>query len=156
MKSLWLYRPLVNWHDIYVWANSVGIKKMFPPDQLHATLASVREPVSWGGIEDHLESNTLTIPAGFKAVQILGWDIKALTFGHPDISARHKALVELFPGMEHHLLRPHVSLFRGGRMITEGYEGELILGPERVQIFDPHGGRIKHVLVSETLAHNRV
>lgn len=154
MKSLWLYRPLINWVEVYSWADSVGVKKMFPPDQLHATLATVREQVDWDGIEEQLETTTLTIPQGPKAVQILGWDIKALTFSHPSIGSRHQELIKLFPDMEHHLLRAHVSLFRGGKMIRDTYDGELVLGPEKIQEFDPSGGRIKHVNVHEIVKNS--
>ena len=115
-----------------------------PPDQLHVTLATVREPVDWSGLE--LQTNELVIPAGFKTVQILGWTVKALTFGHPDIKARHEELLALFPNMDHPLLRPHVTLFRGGKLPQYGYQGELVFGPEIASAFNEEKARnIKHV-----------
>ena len=148
MKPLWLYRPVINTPDLYRWCALVGIKKMYPEDQLHMTLATVRQPVEWGDLD--LQTDELIVPAGFKAIQIIGWTVKALTFGHPAVKARHEELLARFPKMDHPLLRPHVSLYRGGKMIHEGYEGELVFGPERAEIFDEVKGRgIKHIRVSE-------
>jgi hypothetical protein len=148
VTPLWVYRPLLNWQDIYRWALEGGIKKMMPPDQLHLTLATVREPVDWSDLP--LQDNELTIPAGFKSVQILGWTVKALTFGHPDIKTRHEELLARFPQMDHPLLRPHVSLFRGGKLPQHGYLGELVFGPEKATEFSEEKGRnIKHVKLAD-------
>lgn len=147
---LWLSRPLINWIDVYRWGAEAGIKKMMPPDQLHLTLATVRAPVSWDGVE--LIENEIIIPAGHKSVQIFAWTIKALTFGHPEIKARHESLVARYPQMDHPLLRPHVSLYKGGRMPQNGYEGELVFGPERLEVFDAENYQgIKHVKLADYL-----
>jgi hypothetical protein len=149
-QSLWLYRPVLNARDLFSFAHSVGIKKMVPPEQLHVTLATVREPCDWTDLELH--DDTIVVEAGLKTVQIFGWDIKALTFGHPEIKKRHEELVARFPQMDHPLLRPHVTLYRGGKMPRgDAYEGEIILGPERAKEFDADAGRVKHVKVSEVL-----
>jgi hypothetical protein len=150
MRPLWLYRPLLNWRDVYTWAHGAGIKKMMPPDQLHATLATVRAPCRWDDLA--LQSDEIVVPAGHKAVQIFGYTIKALTFGHPQIKARHEELLARFPEIDHALLRPHVSLFRGGKMPRVGYDGELHFGPERAEEFNEIKGRdIKHVRVMDLL-----
>ena len=119
-----------------------------PPGELHLTLATVRTPVDWSELE--LCSEPLVVPAGLKTVQIFGYTVKALSFGHPDIKARHDELVNLFPEIDHKILRPHVSLFRGGRMPRMEYTGELVFGPEIAAEFDEVKGRnIKHVKIDD-------
>ena len=148
MKPLWLYRPLLNWQDIYTWGIEQGIKKMMPPEQLHLTLATVREPVEWGDLD--LKDDILIVPAGYKIVQIFGYTVKALAFGHPKIKERHEGLIERFPEMDHPLLRPHVTLFRGGKMPKAGYEGDLIFGPEIADEFNEELARnVKHIKIAE-------
>ena len=123
-----------------------------PADQLHMTLATVREPVDWSGLRP--ETDELVVPPGLKTVQIFAWTIKALTFGHPTINRRHEELLALFPAMDHPILRPHFSLYKGGRMPDPSipYEGELVFGPERIEPFDAEGGiGIKHVKVADIL-----
>jgi hypothetical protein len=147
-SPVWIHRPLLNVDDVFAFAAEAGIKKMMPADQLHLTLATVRSSVEWHDLD--LLDDVLTVPAGHKTVQILGWSVKALTFGHPEIKRRHEELLALYPSMDHALLRPHVSLYRGGKMPRMGYEGELVFGPERAERFDAGKARdIKHVLVSE-------
>lgn len=147
---VWLYRPLRNVDDVYRFGVDAGIKKMMPPEALHMTIATVRTPVSWDGIE--LLTDELVIPAGHKTVQIFAYTIKALTFGHPQVKARHEEILALFPQMDHPLLRPHVSLYKGGRMPKIGYEGELVFGPERMEEFDAGNAKgIKHLVIADYL-----
>lgn len=147
-SPVWIHRPLVNVDDVFAYAEAAGIKKMMPADQLHLTLATVRTSVEWEELP--LLDDMLVVPAGHKTVQILGWSVKALTFGHPEVKRRHEDLLALYPTMDHPLLRPHVSLFRGGKMPRMGYEGELVFGPERAERFDAGKARdIKHVLVTD-------
>lgn len=150
-SSLCLQRPLLNWTPVLRFLADQGVRKTIPHDQLHLTLATVRDEVDWTGLEP--ESDELVIPAGAKSVQIFAYTIKALTFGHPRISARHEALKALFPTMDHPVLRPHVSLYKGGRMPHACYEGELVFGPERAEPFDlsrAHG--IQHASIDDQLS----
>ena len=149
--TVWLSRPLRNIEDVYRWGGEAGIKKMMPPEQLHITLATVRTPVSWEGLD--LFDDELIIPAGHKTVQIFAYTIKALTFSDPRIKTRHEQLLARFPQMDHPLLRPHVSLYKGGRMPKVGYEGELVFGPERLERFDATNTKgIKHIVIADYLA----
>lgn len=149
-EPVWVYRPLESVRNVYEWGVTAGIPKMMPPSSLHMTLATVRVPVRWGDLK--LRDDTLVIPAGFKTVQIFAYTIKALTFGHPAIKERHEELLAMFPEMDHPLLRPHVSLYKGGRMPKIGYEGELVFGPERVMAFDASNAMgIKHVKLVDAL-----
>lgn len=148
MTPLWVHRPLVNWQDVFRWAIEAGIKKLMPASELHVTLATVREPVDWNGLE--LLTNTLTVPAGLKTVQIFGFTKKGLTFGHPEISARHAELVQRFPNIDHPILRPHVTLFQGGKLPHLPYEGELVFGPEVATTFDAEKAKyIKHIVLKD-------
>lgn len=148
LKPLWLHRPLLNWQDVFSWAAEAGVKKIMPPDQLHVTLATVRKPVAWDELE--LQTGDLIVPAGPKAVQIFGYTAKGLVFEHPDLISRHTELLGRFPQMDHSRLRPHVTLFRGGKMPTLPYSRELVFGPEIASVFDEDNARnIKHVKVRD-------
>jgi hypothetical protein len=152
MKTLWLYRPLLNWQDIYEWADAQGIKKLMPPEQLHMTLATCREPVDWSHLE--LNQDTIEIPEGHKVVQIFGYTAKAIAFGHSRVKERHEDLALRYPTMDHsHMLRPHVTLMRGGKLPREPYLGKLVFGPEVAQEFNAQAARdVKHVKVSDVLS----
>lgn len=149
---LWLSRPLLNVADIYQWGEAAGIKKMMPPEQLHMTVATVREPVSWESLE--IRDDELIIPAGHKIVQIFGYTIKALTFGDPRVKQRHEEILARYPQMDYPLLRPHISLFKGGRMPRVEYEGKLVLGPEKLEKFDAayaNAKGVKHIKIADYL-----
>ena len=146
--SLWLRRPLLNWADIYAWGLDAGIRKMMPPEQLHVTLATVRHAVDWTEDDLELASDELVVPAGPKNVQIFGYTLKAIAFSDARIVRRHEQLLARFPQMDHPLLRPHVTLFRGGKLPKRPYDGELVFGPELADVFDEVAGRnIKHVRI---------
>lgn len=148
---LWIARPLLTVRPVLEWLSGEGIKKVIPPEQLHLTLATVRTPVEWGDLD--LRTDELVIPEGFKTAQIFAYTLKALTFGHPDIKSRHDQLLARFPEMDHPLLRPHVTLYKGGRMPRGGYEGPLVFGPERAEVFDATNTMgIKHVKIADMLA----
>ncbi len=151
-KTMWLHRPLVNTDDVFRWADSMGLKKLMPANELHLTLATCRTPVDWSLLE--LKTDTLVIPEGYKVVQIFGFIAKAIAFGHPAIKERHEELAALYPTMDHAaMLRPHVTLMRGGKMPRGGYEGQLVFGPEVVQEFNETAVKeIKHVLVKDVIA----
>ena len=145
---LWLHRPLLNWRDIYAWGLEQGIRKMMPPEQLHVTLATVRQPVEWNDDDLELETDELVIPAGPKPVQIFGYTLKALAFSDERIERRHGILLGRFPQMDHPILRPHVTLFRGGKMPKVAYHGPLVFGPEFAEVFSEANARnIKHVRI---------
>jgi hypothetical protein len=150
LRSLCLTRPLANVVDVYAWLDSIGVKKAIPPEHLHMTVATVRTPVDWSGLV--VRDDVLTIPAGLKSIQIFAYTIKAMTFGHPQVKARHEEVLAMFPDMDHPILRPHVSLYKGGRMPHACYEGPLVFGPERAEEFNldrAHG--LKHVRIRDVL-----
>ena len=121
---------------------------MLPPDQLHVTLATVRQPVDWTDDDLELQADNLTVPAGPKPVQIFGYTVKALAFSDLHIERRHELLLRRFPQMDHPVLRPHVTLFRGGKMPKKAYHGELVFGPEIADVFNEAEARnVKHVRI---------
>jgi hypothetical protein len=150
-SSLCLTRPLIRQDELLRWLADQGVRKIIPTGQLHLTLATVREEVDWAGLETR--DDELVVPAGQKTIQIFAYTIKAITFGHPAIRERHEKLKLLFPTMDHPVLRPHVSLFKGGRMPADPFPGELVFGPERAEPFDlsrAHG--IPHVRIEDAIA----
>jgi len=153
MRPLWMSRRLENWKDVCLWAETAGVKKIIPPEQLHLTLATVREPVDHSLVTP--KEDTIVIERGPKPVQIFAWTIKALTFDDPRLSARHEELLSIYPAIDHPVFRPHLSLYKGGRMPKIGYEGLLVFGPERVIEFDPDNSRgIKHAKVTDILGRS--
>jgi hypothetical protein len=81
-------------------------------------------------------------------VQIFGYTVKALAFSDLRVERRHQILLARFPQMDHPMLRPHVTLFRGGKMPKAAYHGELVFGPEIAEVFNEANARgIKHVRI---------
>lgn len=142
LRTLWLYRPLLNTDDVVEWAISAGIRKLYPLDELHMTLATVRVPVLWDQLV--LSEDDLTIPFGEKPVQIIGFTCKAICFASEAVHERHRELAEQFPVMDHATgIRPHVTLYRGGKMPKVPYVGPLHFGPERATEFSEEMARSK-------------
>jgi hypothetical protein len=148
MKPLWISRPLLNWQDVWRWAEQNRVKKMMGPEELHVTLGTMRDPVDWSLAEPL--TDTVEIPAGHKSMQIFGFTVKAIAFGNEAFKERHEELARLYPTMDHAaMLRPHVSLYRGGKMVNEPYLGKLVFGPEVFNEFNEIKARdIKHVKVA--------
>lgn len=154
-SPLWIRRKLINWQEIYKWLVDAGVKKAIPPEQLHLTLATVRNEVDWTNLE--LDTSNMIIEPGNKPTQIFAWTIKALTFQDESLERRHKELLDIFPDMDHPNYRSHISLYKGGRMPTMEYTGRLLLGPEEASEFNPDNSMgIKHLKVRDTLenGHN--
>ena len=150
-RPLWIHRRVISRQAIREWCMEAGIRKVIPFDQQHFTQATVRTPVEWGDLM--LDPNELVIPAGPKPTRIFAYTIKALTFDHPLIQARHAWLRERFPAMDHaKIMRPHVSLYKGGRMPRTEFEGEIVLGPEIAEEFVAGNALgIKHVRTDDAL-----
>jgi len=150
-RPLWIHRAVISRGTIRDWCIEAGIRKVIPFDQQHFTQATVRMPVEWGDLM--LDPNELVIPAGPKPTQIFAYTIKALTFDHPAIRARHAWLRERFPDMDHaDVMRPHVSLYKGGRMPRTEFQGEIVLGPEIAEEFVAGNALgIKHVRTDDDL-----
>lgn len=148
---LWISRPVLNLPDVLGWLRDAGVRKVMPPDQIHVTLATVRTPVDWSGLEPLRDE--VVVPAGPKRTEIYGWTVKALSFDHAALTGRHAELARLYPAIDHPRLRAHVSLYKGGRMPTMEYQGPLVLGPERIDEFVAEAALgIKHVKVEDALA----
>jgi len=150
-RPAWLHRRVLNVEDVLSWLVEAGVPKCMPTDQIHFTQATIRQPVDWTGVEP--DADELVIPAGPKPTQIFASTIKALTFRHERIADRHALLLSRYPMIDHPVMRPHVSLYKGGRMPRTVYEGPLRLGPEMLTEFDPANVQgIKHVKVIEALS----
>lgn len=151
MLPVWLHRRVLNVEDVLAWLVDAGVPKCMPPDQIHFTQATIRASVDWSGIEPDTED--LLLPPGPKPTQIFASTIKALTFRHDRIAERHASLLERYPMIDHAVIRPHVSLYKGGRMPKGVYEGALHLGPEVLTAFDSDNAMgIKHVRTTDALA----
>lgn len=148
-RPLWIHRRPIRTDGLREWCIDAGIRKVIPFDLQHFTQVTVRTPVEWDDLM--LDPNELVIPAGPKPVQIFGHMVKALSFDHPFVQSRHAWLRERFPTMDHaRVMRPHVSLYRGGRMPRGVFEGELVFGPEIAQEFDAGKALgIKHVRIGD-------
>lgn len=150
LKPLWLYRPVLNTDDLIQWVYDNGAKKIIIPEQLHATIAVVRDPCAW---PDDLQTDTLNYQCGGH-MEIFGFTVKALAFDAAELRVRHRDMVERYPTMDHSgHFRPHVSLFRGGKMFKNPYEGSIILGPEQAKEYSEEKGRnIEHIKVATLMS----
>ncbi len=133
----WLYRPLLNWKDIYRWAIESGIEEMVSPNQLHTTLATVRSNIDWSVVGD-LDTEEIKIEPGDKPLLELGLknDVVCLSFDSAILTARNRAIAAVAPIDYPDAFHPHVTLKREHPVLPRAvYTGPLVFGPEDIHPF---------------------
>lgn len=156
-RPFWLYRPLLNWQDIYRWGIDAGAIFMVKPEELHTTVATVRSRVDWS-LLDRLQDDIIEVDVGEKPMARLGSKAHALTFDHEGLRGRWDDVSAKMPVDHPEHFTGHVTLARGRyfRQPSRPYAGKLIFGPEKIEPFDynfkvPEGGPINRRTMRDTL-----
>jgi hypothetical protein len=132
--TLWVYRQLKNWLDVYRWGleNQWGL--MFVPSSLHVTVATIRHSTDISGLGD-LDPEDLIIENGKREILRLGKNgAQCLGFESASLVERHRDIASRLP-IDHgdQGLMPHLTLCRHRQQVfepQEAYQGPLIFGPE--------------------------
>ena len=138
MRSLFLSRPVLNVDDILGWTIREGLPFSFDPELYHITLTAVRDPVDWTLCKP-LHQRDMVISGGERRLDRLG-SMTALIINDPLIKARIAELDWHYPTGDHRGERePHISIFKSlfidVNPACRPYEGDIVLGPERIEPF---------------------
>lgn len=136
-KTVYIYRPLINGHDLQNWAHEQGLK-ILSEDVLHVTLA-----YSQGGIEnlaEMIEDDPSVFynsdPDQLRQLEFFGKEnsILVLKLNAPELVARWEELTAAGAQWTWPAFEPHVTLTYEAKGIDLNqitpYYGDLIFGPE--------------------------
>jgi len=133
LKTLYVYRPLLNADEIIKWAKGEGFEKTLPPNELHVTIAFSKEKMDWSSFKP--ENNKLIVRKGKRSVALLGEKAAVVKFESNILQKRWKQFIDGGASWDWDKYQPHVSITYDGKDIDlskiKPYNGELIFGPEQ-------------------------
>jgi phage-related protein (TIGR01555 family) len=138
MRSLYVYRPVLNAQEVYDWADAQGITDLVSPSDMHVTLMYSRTLVDWAKIgDDNFGSNedgSLNIkPGGMRVVEKFNIST-VLCFSSSALSYRHCSLKWAGAEWDYEDYIPHITVSNEAQSKDvfglQPYTGEIILGPE--------------------------
>lgn len=137
-KTLYVYRPLLNAHEVIAWARENGFASTLKPSDMHVTQMFSRTPVDWNQIQpqnNHLVSRSLPrtlAPLGDKGAQVLKFPSKHL-------QDRWQQLLQVGCSWDYPDYNPHVTIsYQPGPDLNtiHPWLGELRFGPEQMEELD--------------------
>lgn len=145
-RTLYVYRSVVNSEDVVAWAREQGLASTVPPEELHVTIARSRVPIDWMQIEPDWTDRDgfLNVPAGGpRIVEPLGpRGALVVLFSSSPLQWRHVDIRRAGASWDWDDYQPHLTItYRPGDVDPakiEPYRGELVLGPEIWEEFDPN------------------
>lgn len=144
-RTLYIYRPVLNWRDIAKFYKDQGVSNVYggpnDPDgnYMHVTVCYSKKPVDWLKVgEDSWgndENGNLTVKAGGPRVNEQFGKHLVLAFANSDLSWRHRSILERTDGTwEYDDYTPHVSISKDPGAVDpltmEAYKGPIVFGPE--------------------------
>lgn len=141
-RTLYIYRPVLNWQDIKKHYADQGVANVIGEEQ-HVTICYSRTPVDWLKVgNDNWSSQDdegrLVIKAGGPRVMEKFGNFLVLAFSNSDLQWRHCSILERTGGSwDYDDYTPHVSISKdpGGVNIADvqPYTGPIVLGPEEFE-----------------------
>jgi len=145
-RTLYIYRPVLNWRDIAKFYTDQGVTNVYggpseKADQtdMHVTICYSKTPVdwlkvgadSWGNSED----GSLTVTAGGPRVNEQFGNYLVLAFANSDLAWRHMSVRERAgASWEYDDYTPHISISKEPGAIDpltlKAWTGPIVLGPE--------------------------
>jgi hypothetical protein len=154
-RTLYIYRPVLNWRDIAKHYKAQGVDNIFTGPQgkdsmtdMHVTVCYSKKPVDWLKVgEDSWgndENGGLTIKAGGPRVNEQFGKYLVLAFASTDLCWRHRSILDRTEGTwEHDDYTPHISISRDPGAIDplqiEAWKGPIVLGPECFEEIEVEG-----------------
>ena len=137
-RTLYVYRPLLNYREVVKWAKSRGFETTVGSD-MHVTIAFSRQPVDWmkaGEAYYGGKAGKMTVvPGGPRLVEKLG-TATVLLFGSSELGWRHESIKrDAGASWDFEGYQPHITITYDPPEDLdlddiEPYRGELIFGPE--------------------------
>lgn len=131
MKSLYVYRPLVNVQELSLWARANGFKNLEPLEKLHVTIAYSKALIDHSKIPKDQDIVIASMP---KKIRKFG-SCNVLCFNSPVLELRHRKLKDLGASWDYPDYKPHLTFAKGNLKIPGclPYDWPLVFGPERIE-----------------------
>lgn len=133
-SSLYVYRPLIDTHELIEWATLQGFPSILEPDDLHVTVCYSKVPVDWNAIQQDPLSLYVGL-SGKREIKRFG-DAIVLTFSSQALQSRWQQFQDIGASWDHEQYNPHVTLSYDPNFdITnvEPFQGPLQFGGEVFQ-----------------------
>lgn len=143
-RTLYIYRPVLNWRDIAAHYKALGVENVYGAD-MHVTVCYSKKPVDWlkVGADDYGmtggdEQGRLNIkPGGPRVMEQFGKYL-VLAFSNSDLQWRHRSILERTEGTwEYEDYTPHVSVSKDPGAVNPltmaAWNGPIVLGPEQFE-----------------------
>lgn len=134
-KTLYVYRPLVNYEDIKTWASAQGFDKILAEDEMHVTVAYSKTPIYWHYWTD--SEDKVQIESGSRSVTPLGdKGAVVLRFESEELQQRWDQFISGGASWDFENYKPHVTItYKNNLDLSKviPYNGELVFGAERFE-----------------------
>lgn len=138
-RTLYIYRPVLNWRDIAKHYKALGVQNIMGAD-MHVTVCYSKTPVDWLKVgEDSWgnqnEAGELTVKAGGPRVNEQFSKFLVLAFSSSDLAWRHCSILDRTGGSwDYEDYTPHISISKDPGAIDPltmpAYTGPIVFGPE--------------------------
>jgi 2'-5' RNA ligase len=139
LKTLYVYRPLLNAKELEKWAESQGFEKILDPSDMHITIAFSKENVDWKNFKPR--NSRVSIKLNSSTIKQLGEDAVVVAFDSDILQKRWKEFKDGGCSWDWPTYQPHVSITYHGSKLDlkklKPYNGELVFGPEIFKEIDP-------------------
>lgn len=135
-KQLYVYRPLINTDQLYLWAESIGIHDITAPNKMHVTIAYSKTPVSWNKYRP--KQNNLVAYNYKRKVMRFGSAV-VLGFTNFLLENRWKYFIDNGCSWDYESYTPHVTLTYSDEFNiqnVEPFKEPLMFGPEVFEELD--------------------
>jgi phage-related protein (TIGR01555 family) len=143
-RTLYIYRPVLNWRDIAKHYKAQGVANVYAgsgDDYMHVTICYSKQPVDWLKVgEDSFgmagdEDGNLTIRSGGPRVNEQFGKYLVLGFSSSDLQWRHRSILERTGGTwDYDDFTPHISISSDPGAVDPltmpAWTGPIVLGPE--------------------------
>lgn len=131
-KTLYVYRPLVNVEELYLWAKQSGFINIVSSEDFHVTIAYSKKLVDWNLVIP--DKKTLIVKNDPRSLAKFGGH-NVIKFNSPHIIARWNELRDLGAGWDFPTYQPHLTFANGNKVpkTFPVYDWPLVFGPERVE-----------------------
>src|SRR5262249_30015412 len=130
LRTLYVYRPLINAEEVIDWAKSVGFKTCLPAKDMHVTVIYSKTRVNWDLL---MPSRTeLVVSGGRRKIEKLNLGAVVIRFASNSLKQRNRELLSIGCQSDWPEFKAHVTLTYKGRGVEpeQPYRGDLIFAGE--------------------------
>lgn len=132
MKSLYIFRPLLNGSEIRAWMKSAGFGSSLPAPDMHTTVMYSKQPVEWSNITPDVMPITVAASPQ-REIERFDGGATVLQFQCNQLQKRWQALKNAGCSYDYPTFKPHITLSYQSDVATSDvspYVGPLQFGGE--------------------------